>query len=347
MSRGSDTLVPADAKLEPVRLADGRLMAQRDAPVGGQAVLEGVMMRGVGTWAVAVRKPLAEQTADGELDLLQTPRGEIAVQSFPLDSWLRRQRVYRLPLVRGVVALGESLAIGFRALGIAANAQLGEDEAQIGGGLWAGTIVVALVLAIGLFFLLPVGVTSLFKHQLGSSWAFWLVEGLLRTTIFLGYLVLLSRVRDLRRVFEYHGAEHKTIACYEAGEELVPANAERYSRLHPRCGTSFLLIVMIVAIFVFAPIGLPAWYWLMATRILGVPLIAGISFEAIKFAGRNRGRRWVRALMWPGLQLQRLTTREPDRDQLAVAIAALDAVLAVETPGEQRAQDLVGLEVVA
>ena len=136
-------------------------------------------------------------------------------------------------------------------------------------------------------------------------------------------MLLLSRLRDLRRVFEYHGAEHKTISCFEAGLPLTPANAQRFSRLHPRCGTSFLLVVMIVAIFVFAPIGLPAWYWLVATRILGVPLIAGISFELIKFAGRNRSRRWVRAVMWPGLKLQLLTTREPDLDQLAVAIAAL------------------------
>jgi uncharacterized protein YqhQ len=148
-------------------------------------------------------------------------------------------------------------------------------------------------------------------------------------------------------VFEYHGAEHKTISCYEAELELTPSNAQRFSRLHPRCGTSFLLVVMIVAIFVFAPIGLPAWYWLVATRILGVPLIAGISFEIIKFAGRNRRKAWVRTVMWPGLQLQKLTTREPDLDQLAVAIAAMDAVLAVETPGDHSAEDLVGVEVVA
>jgi uncharacterized protein YqhQ len=176
---------------------------------------------------------------------------------------------------------------------------------------------------------------------------FWLIEGIVRTAIFLGYLLLLSRLRDLRRVFEYHGAEHKTIACYEAGEPLTPENAARYSRLHPRCGTSFLLIVMIVAIFTFAPLGLPAWYLLVASRILGVPLIAGISFEIIKWAGRNRRKRWVRTVMWPGLQLQKLTTREPDAAELAVAIAALEAVLAVERPGEADADDLVGVEVVA
>ena len=200
------------------------------------------------------------------------------------------------------------------------------------------TIALSLVLAIGLFFVIPVGATSLIKDQLGSSLLFWLVEGILRTAIFIGYIVAISRLRDLRRVFEYHGAEHKTISCYEAGDRLAPARAELYSRLHPRCGTSFLLVVMVVAIFVFAPLGLPAWYWLLASRILGIPLIAGISYEVIKWAGRNRRKGWVRALMWPGLMLQNLTTREPDRDQLAVAIAALEAVLAVETPSRRRAR---------
>ncbi len=275
------------------------------------------------------------------------------MKTFPLESAARRHRVLRLPIVRGVVALGGSLAIGFRALEVSANAQLPpEEEAEaeqqeIPRAVWLGTVVVAVALAVVVFFLVPVGLTSLIKDQLGSSLLFWLVEGLLRTALFLGYLLVLSRVRDLRRVFEYHGAEHKTISCYEAGLPLTPANATRFSRLHPRCGTSFLLVVMIVAIFVFAPIGLPAWYWLVATRILGVPLIAGISFELIKFAGRNRSRRWVRAVMWPGLKLQLLTTREPDLHQLAVAIAALEAVLARETPGDLSAADLVGVEVVA
>jgi uncharacterized protein YqhQ len=314
---------------------DGPLTATRDAPVGGQAVLEGVMMRGISTWAVAVRKP-AERGL-----------GEIAVQRFPLVSWANKRRIYRLPVIRGVVALVESLGIGLRALGISANAQLPESEQEISGGAWAGTVIFALVFAVGLFFVVPVGLTSLVKHQLGSSVLFWAVEGVLRTAIFLGYLLLLSRLADLRRVFEYHGAEHKVISCFEASDELTPQRAKLYSRLHPRCGTSFLLIVMIMAIFVFAPVGLPAWWILVLTRIVGVPLIAGLSFEVIKWAGRNRRKAWVRAIMYPGLQLQKLTTREPDLDQLAVAIAALDAVLAVETPGEASAADLVGVEVVA
>lgn len=330
---------------------DGRLTASRDAPVGGQAVLEGVMMRGVRHWAVAVRKPPEDPPRDSPAGQSIRPDaaliGEISVKSFPLVSSARRRRIYRLPVIRGVAALIESLGIGLRALGISASAQLPEAEQEIPGGAWIGTVAVAVVFAIGLFFVVPVGLTSLIKHQLGSSVLFWAVEGVVRTSIFLGYLLLLSRIRDLRRVFEYHGAEHKVISCYEAQDELTPQRAKLYSRLHPRCGTSFLLVVMIVAIFVFAPVGLPAWWILVLTRIVGVPLIAGLSFEVIKWAGRNRRRGWVQAIMYPGLMLQKLTTREPDLDQLAVSIAALQAVLALERPGELSAADLVGFEVVA
>jgi uncharacterized protein YqhQ len=309
-------------------MPDGMPVASRDAPLGGQAVLEGVMMRGVSTWAVAVR----------------APDGEIQVTSEPLVSWAKRNRILRWPVIRGIVALAESLKIGFRALAISANAQLieedGDEPEPIGGFTWTLTIVLSLVLAVGLFFVVPVSATSLIKDQLGSAVLFWLVEGVLRTAIFIGYLAAISRLPDLRRVFEYHGAEHKTISCYEAGDRLTPARAEVYSRLHPRCGTSFLLVVMVLAIFVFAPIGLPAWYWLVLSRILGIPLIAGLSYEVIKWAGKHRRKRWVRAVMWPGLMLQNLTTREPDREQLAVAIAALEAVLAVETPGVTEASEI-------
>jgi uncharacterized protein YqhQ len=330
------------------RLSDGTLVAKRDAPVGGQAVLEGVMMRGVSTWAVAVRKPSEEQVRGGrKMDPDEAALGEIEVQSFPLVSVLKRHPALRWPIVRGVVALGESLAIGFKALGISANAQLPDEEEPISGGTWVGTVVLAVSLAIGLFFLLPVGLTSLIKDELPGSLVFVIVEKLIRITIFLGYLWLISRMKDLQRVFQYHGAEHKTISCYEAGLPLTPENAQRFSRLHPRCGTSFLLIVMIVAIVVFAPLGTPAWYWLFASRIVGIPLVAGLAFEVIKWFGRNRSKRWARALMWPGLKLQLLTTREPDLAQLAVAIAALDAVLAVETPGEASEEERIGMEVVA
>ncbi len=303
-------------------MPDGALVAKRDAPVGGQAVLEGVMMRGVSVWAVAVR----------------TPEGQIEIESDTLVPWAKRHRIWRLPVIRGVVALGESMKIGFKALAISANAQLEEDEEgekeEIGGFVWGFTIFLSLLLAVGLFFVIPVGLTSLIKDQLGSALLFWLVEGILRTAIFIAYIVAISKMPDLRRVFEYHGAEHKTISCYEAEDELTPARAKLYSRLHPRCGTSFLLIVMVLAIFVFAPIGLPEWYWLLLSRILGIPLIAGLSYEVIKWAGKNRRKAWVRAVMWPGLMLQNLTTREPDEQQLEVAIASLNAVLARENPEE-------------
>ncbi len=320
-----------DVDASPTAPFPEQLRATRDAPVGGQAVIEGVMMRGVSTWAVAVRKP------DGEID----------VSSYPLVSWLKRHRAFRLPLVRGVVALVESLKIGLKALGISTNAQLEEGEEEVSSGAWAGTVAFSLALAVGIFFLLPVGITNLFKHRIPNSIEFVLIEKAIRITIFVGYLWGISRIKELQRVFEYHGAEHKTISCYEAGLPLEPENAQRFSRLHPRCGTSFLLIVMVVALFVFAPLGRPAWYWLFISRVLGIPIVAGIAFEVIKIFGRNRSKRWARVMMWPGMQLQKLTTREPDLPQLAVAIAAMEAVLAVENPEEAGDEDRVGMEVVA
>src|ERR687897_651887 len=207
------------------QMPDGKPVALGDAPVGGQAVLEGVMMRGVSTWSVAVRNP----------------EGEIEVTSEPIVSWAKRSRILRLPVIRGVVALAESLKIGFRALAISANAQLEEDDEgekeEIGGWLWGLTIAFSLALAIGLFFVIPVGATSLIKDWLGSALLFWLVEGVLRPGIFIGQLPLIRKPPRLPRVFQYHGAEKRTISTFEAGDELTPANARQYSRLHPRCGT--------------------------------------------------------------------------------------------------------------
>jgi uncharacterized protein YqhQ len=303
----------------------------RDAPVGGQAVLEGVMMRGVSTWSVATRGK----------------DGGIAVETHPVVSWVTRHRALRWPVIRGVVALAQSMSIGVKALEISANAQEDPGAKPISKGTWAFAIVAAVALATGLFFVIPVLLTSLIKEQLGSAWLFWLVEGVVRTSIFLAYLAVLSYQPHLRRLFQYHGAEHKTISCYEAGQPLTVDNVQRFGRLHPRCGTSFMLVVMIVAIFVFAPVGLPAWWILLLTRIVGVPLVAGISFELIKFAGRNRGRAWVQLIIWPGMQLQKLTTREPDDDQVLVAIAALEAVLAAEDPRAASDHDRVGIEVAA
>jgi uncharacterized protein YqhQ len=316
--------------------------AVKDAPVGGQAVLEGVMMRGVSTWAVAVRKPAPDQDPDEKI-----PTGEIEVTSEPLVSWVKKHRAYRLPIIRGVVALAESLSIGFKALGISANAQMPEEEEEIGKGTWTGTVIFAVVFAVGIFFLLPAILTNLFRNELHSGVTFVIVEKLVRITIFLGYLWLISRMKDLQRVFQYHGAEHKTISCYEAEYELTPENAKQFSRLHPRCGTSFLLIVMIVALFVFAPLGRPDWPVLLISRVIGIPIVAGLAFELIKLLGKHRTKRWARVLIWPGMQLQKLTTREPDLSQLAVAIAALEAVLAVENPKAASDEDKIGMEVVA
>ena len=374
-----------------VRLADGRIMAVRDAPVGGQAVLEGVMMRGVSTWAVAVRAPAGDPATNGarngdhghedghphhhlaeEAEIAVEAAastltgtgpaagngavhaavdgealGPIEVHTESFESAMKSRRLWRLPVIRGVVALYESLKIGMKALGISANAQLEEPDEEIGGKTWGFTIFLSLAFAIGLFFVLPVTVASFWKDQLGNSVTFVVVEKLIRIGIFLGYLWAISHINDLRRVFEYHGAEHKVISCYEAGEPLTPENAEKFSRLHVRCGTSFLLIVMIIAVFVFAPIGRPDLHWLILSRIVGIGLVAGLAYEVIRWAGRNRRKRWVRTLMWPGLQLQKLTTREPSLDQLAVSVAALEAVLAVEDPAKSSEEDRLGMEVVA
>lgn len=331
--------------------AEGTREATKDAPIGGQAVLEGVMMRGVSTWAVAVRKPSVEQLAAGGPTSKEGAKGEIEVISEPLVSWSKKHRILKLPVIRGVAALGESLKIGFKALGISANAQMPEgeegDKQEIGGGAWVGTIVFAMLFAVGLFFLLPAGLTNLFSDSIPNGVVFVVIEKLVRITIFLAYLWLISRMPDLQRVFQYHGAEHKTISCYEAGVPLTPENAKEFSRFHPRCGTSFLLLVMIVAIVVFAPLGKLDWQWLFISRIVGIPIVAGLAFELIKWFGKNRTKKWARVLMWPGIQLQRLTTRDPDLAQLAVAIAALEAVLAVENPDTVSDEDRIGMEVVA
>jgi uncharacterized protein YqhQ len=290
--------------------------------IGGQAVLEGVMMRSPGNWAVAVRKP----------------DGEIAQVVRSIESPMARHRIFRLPVIRGVVALAESLTIGFRALAISANyAAQEEGEEEVETELSRGQLFFAFAVAIGFALLLfKVGPALLVDKlvPVHSGWAFVLVEGLVRVVIFIAYLSLISLLPDLRRVFQYHAAEHKAINAYEAGEELRPEVVQRYSLIHPRCGTAFLLWVMVVAIFVFAFFGRPAWYWLIASRILLLPVIAGIAYELIRFAGRHSDNRVLMTLLAPGLWLQRLTTREPTLDQLEVSIRALRDVLEVEGRSE-------------
>jgi uncharacterized protein YqhQ len=227
---------------------------------------------------------------------------------------------------------------------LSANESLGEEEEELGKKEIAVTLVVAVAFAVGLFFLAPLFFTGLFKGQLGTGVAFWIVEGLVRVGIFILYLVIITRFRDLRRVFEYHGAEHMSIHALEHGDELTPENVEKYRTMHLRCGTSFLLIVLVVSVFVFALVRWPSWYWLVLSRIVLVPLIAGISYEIIKWAGRHEDNRFVRIVMMPGLALQWLTTKQPDRGQIEVAIAALDKVIELEP---QDRPPVKGVEVMA
>jgi uncharacterized protein YqhQ len=300
------------------------------APIGGQAVLEGVMMRGPSAWSVAVRKP----------------DGEIAEVNRPISSFLLRHRWARLPVIRGVFALGESLAIGFRALAISANyaaQEEGEDGEEVQTELSRGQLLFAFGIAIGFALLLfkvsPALITNWLPIE-STSW-FVVVEGLIRVSIFILYLVLVGFMPDLKRVFQYHAAEHKAINAYEAGDPLDPETVQRHSLIHVRCGTAFLLYVMVIAIFVFAFVGQPGWFWLIVSRIALLPVIAGIAYEVIRFAGKHPTNPILRTIMAPGLWLQRLTTRAPSLDQIEVSIRALREVLRLEgrlTPDERKVE---------
>jgi uncharacterized protein YqhQ len=300
-----------------------------NSAIGGQAVLEGVMMRSPSNWSLAVRKP----------------DGEIAEVNRPIRSVMARHWFFRLPIIRGMIALGESLAIGFRALAISANyaAQEEGEDGEVQTELSRGALIFAFAIAIGfaimLFKVTPALITTWLPFDTTRS--FVIVEGLIRVSLFIAYLLVISLLPDLRRVFQYHAAEHKVINAYEAGEELVPEKVQRFSLIHPRCGTAFLLWVMVIAIFVFAFLGRPPLHWLIASRILLLPVIAGIAYELIRFAGKHTGNRYLMAVLAPGLWLQRLTTREPSLDQLEVSISALKDVLRLEgriTPEERKVE---------
>jgi uncharacterized protein YqhQ len=295
--------------------------------VGGQAVLEGVMMRTPSSWSVAVRRP----------------DGGVSCISNPVVSPASRSRWLRLPVIRGMVALGESLAIGFRALAISANVAAAEDgeEGDVNAELTRGQLAFAFAMAIGftviVFKVSPALLTDLLP--IGNTYLFVVVEGVIRVTLLVGYLALISMIPDLRRVFQYHAAEHKAINAYEDGAELTPESVQAYSKIHLRCGTAFLLWVMVIAIFVFAFVGRPALPMLIASRILLLPVIAGLAYEVIRFGSKHPDNTIVRALLSPGLWLQSLTTREPTLDQVEVSINALKDVLAAE----QRSQEERGV----
>ena len=300
------------------------------APIGGQAVLEGVMMRGPSAWSVAVRKP----------------DGEIAEVNRPISSFLLKHRWARLPIVRGVFALGESLAIGFRALAISANyaaQEEGDEGEEVQTELSRGQLLFAFGIAIGFALLLFKVSPALITNWLpidSTGW-FVVIEGVIRVSIFILYLVIVGFMPDLKRVFQYHAAEHKAINAYEAGDPLEPEVVQRHSLIHVRCGTAFLLYVMVIAIFVFAFVGQPGWFWLIASRILLLPVIAGIAYEVIRFAGAHPQNPILRTILAPGLWLQRLTTRSPSLDQIEVSIRALHEVLRLEgrlTPEERKVE---------
>ena len=303
-------------------------LAARRAQVGGQAVIEGVMMRGVDWWSLAVRKP----------------DGSIGIHEYPLTSYMKKYPVLKLPVLRGMVALFESLVIGIRALTMSANESLGEEEEQLGKKEIGITLIIAFAFAIGLFFLAPLFLTGLLDHWLGEGFLFWLVEGFVRVGIFLVYLVIVTQLKDLRRVFEYHGAEHMSIHALEHGEELTVANVEKYKTLHLRCGTSFLLIVLVVSIFVFAAVGRPDWYLLdpQPRRPRAAHRRHQLRDHPLRRA--PRAQPVVRVIMAPGLALQWMTTKQPDSAQVEVAIAALEKIIELEP---QDRPPVKGVEVMA
>ncbi|HEU0265241.1 MAG TPA: DUF1385 domain-containing protein [Geobacterales bacterium] len=285
--------------------------------VGGQAVIEGVMMRAPRALAIAVRRPT----------------GEIVVKREPAIPLSERYPMLKLPLLRGVIALVTSLITGMRALNFSANESLVDEEEkkeELSPLAMTGTIIVAFGFGILLFFVFPLYLTKLLQPVIGSHpLVFNLVDGLIRVIVFVAYILVISFMADIRRVFQYHGAEHKTIFAFEAGEELTVENVRRHSRLHPRCGTSFLLIVMVVSILVFSFVP-KAWPFIAkaGSRVILLPLIAGISYEILKWSAKHDSSPLVRFLITPGLALQRLTTGEPDDAQLEVAIRSMEEALA-------------------
>jgi len=280
--------------------------------------MEGVMMRSPNFWGMAVRAP------SGDLDL----RAE------RFRSITRRSKVFRLPIIRGALSLGETLWLGMKALTLSTNVALGEEE-ELSTKEIAGTLIFALVLGFGLFLVAPVlgtkGLGSLLGGSIENPVLFNLVEGFIRIAIFVAYLLGITLIsKDIKRFFAYHGAEHKAIKVYERGEDLVPENARKLDTSHVRCGTSFVLYVLVLSILVFSLLGVEGWLYMIVSRVVVIPLVAGIAFEFIMWSARHQDSALVRVLVWPGLQMQKLTTREPTDDMVEVAMASLNKVLSME-----------------
>ena len=292
---------------------------------GGQAVIEGVMMRGRKTVVTAVRHP---------------DKGLI-VAADPLTT-AYTARVRKTPIVRGVVSLIETLILGIKSLFYSANVSLEEEEEKISGKMVGGIVAISLASGVALFFIAPLFLARLLDPYITSPLVFNLIEGGIRLAIFLIYLKSMSLQADIRRVFTYHGAEHKAVNAYEDGAPLEVEAASKYSTTHTRCGTSFLFLVLIISIFVFALIGLPSIWMMALSRILLIPVIAGLAYEVTRFAARHTNSSLVRAALTPGLWLQSLTTREPDDSQLEVALSALRKAVEIDQLEEETVQAPVG-----
>jgi uncharacterized protein YqhQ len=289
-------------------------MEDRIITYGGQAVIEGVMMRGRSAMALAMR----------------APNGSIVVHKERLGR-LYRSRLTKIPFVRGIIMLWDAIGLGMRALTIAANTQTGEDEKLEGPALFL-TVGIALVFGIGLFFLLPAGLGGLVEHYLGwSAWWSNLLEGLLRLLLLIGYIWTIGFMPEIKRVFAYHGAEHKTINAYEAGAELTTDSVATFSLEHPRCGTAFLLTLVLFSVLLFSALGPLPFVWRLVSRIVLIPVLAGISVEYMRWTAGHMGSALVRLLVKPNLMLQALTTREPDVSMLEVAIEAFETMRSAES----------------
>jgi uncharacterized protein YqhQ len=294
----------------------GEAPAKKDHLYGGQAVIEGVMMRGAAHWAVAVRRPT----------------GDIHVESHEIDSVVKRMPLLGKPFLRGIIVLGQSLAIGMRALQVGAR-ESSEEQEELTKGQMGASLAIAMVLFVGIFILGPTLLFSWFQGRIGGGVLTNVLEGVFRVALFVAYLFLIGRTKDIHRVFEYHGAEHKTIAAYEHDDPLDPEHVDRYSTVHVRCGTNFLIIVMIITVFVFTLFGTPGIAWRLGSRVIAIPLIAGVSYEALRLGARFPDSLVMRILMAPGKWLQRITTQPPARDQIEVAIASFNEVLRAEREG--------------
>lgn len=290
-------------------------MAAKPFNYGGQAVIEGVMMRGSHMAAIAVRDP----------------KGQIQMHVEPLNPRIYSGRIARTPFLRGLIMLWDALSLGIRSLMFSANVALGEEDAKFEGPIAWGTVAISFTIGIGLFFLLPAAAGKWIGQPLGlGTLATNLIEGVIRLLLLVAYIWAIGFMPDVRRLFAYHGAEHKTINAYEAGAPLTTESVARFPLEHPRCGTAFLLTVAVVSILVFSLVGNPALWLRLASRILLIPVVAGVAYEFIRFTAKNIHRPIIRAIVAPNLALQRLTTRQPDASMLEVAIAAFERVLESE-----------------